>query len=76
MCLGTPLPVQLACLNTLTTTDLRLDLPAVTLPTLVVHGDADVSAPLAATGQRLAAGIAGSELAGLSRCAARPVHHR
>lgn len=62
MCLGTPLPVQLACLESTTTRDLRPDLPAVTIPTLVIHGDADASAPLVATGQRLVAGIAGSEL--------------
>ena len=50
MCLQTPLPVLLACTDTMMTTDLRVDVARVPVPTLVVHGDADMSAPLPMTG--------------------------
>ena len=50
-----PLPVALACNRTLAATDLRADCARITVPTLVVHGDADASAPLEATGKRVAA---------------------
>jgi pimeloyl-ACP methyl ester carboxylesterase len=43
-------------------TDLRADLPKITLPTLIVHGDKDLSAPLEQTGKRTAQLIAGSRL--------------
>jgi pimeloyl-ACP methyl ester carboxylesterase len=42
--------------------DVRAELPAITTPTLVVHGDADQSAPLEICGRRTAAGISGSQL--------------
>jgi pimeloyl-ACP methyl ester carboxylesterase len=42
--------------------DLRAELAAVTIPTLIVHSDADQSAPLDLCGRRTAAGIAGSTL--------------
>jgi non-heme chloroperoxidase len=42
--------------------DVRADLSTVRIPTLVIHGDADVSAPLDLCGRRTAAGIAGSRL--------------
>jgi pimeloyl-ACP methyl ester carboxylesterase len=45
-----------------TTTDFRADLAAVKVPTLVVHGDLDASAPIDLTGRRTAALIAGSRL--------------
>ena len=43
-------------------TDARRDLVTVTVPTLVIHGDADVSAPLESCGRPTAAGITGSTL--------------
>jgi non-heme chloroperoxidase len=43
-------------------TDLRPDMRAFTVPTLVIHGDADQSAPLELTGRRTADAIAGAEL--------------
>jgi non-heme chloroperoxidase len=43
-------------------TDLREDLRKISLPTLVIHGERDVSAPLELTGKRTAALIAGSRL--------------
>jgi pimeloyl-ACP methyl ester carboxylesterase len=56
------LPALMAMNHTITETDLRPDTAAVSVPTLVIHGDADKSAPLDLTGKRVAAMIAGSEL--------------
>lgn len=60
--LATPVPVALASFKALIGKDLRPDLAKIDRPTLIIHGDKDASAPLAVTGQRLAAGIRGSEL--------------
>ncbi|MCX6463517.1 MAG: alpha/beta hydrolase [Pseudonocardiales bacterium] len=49
--LATPLEVQIACLRAFTGTDLTADLAALDLPVLVVHGDADASAPIDLTGR-------------------------
>jgi non-heme chloroperoxidase len=43
-------------------TDLRPEMCAFTMPTLVIHGDADHSAPLDITGRKTADAITGSEL--------------
>jgi pimeloyl-ACP methyl ester carboxylesterase len=43
-------------------TDSRSDLATVTVPTLIIHGDADVSAPLESCGRPTAAAITGSTL--------------
>jgi pimeloyl-ACP methyl ester carboxylesterase len=43
------------CNRALTATDFRPDLAKVDVPTLIVHGDKDVSAPLAITGRKTAA---------------------
>jgi len=51
----TPLPVLLACNSTTVEADLRAELAAITIPTLVIHGDADRSAPLDFTGRQTAA---------------------
>ncbi len=56
------LPALLAMNHTITETDLRPDTEAISLPTLVIHGNSDKSAPLGLTGIRLAAMVAGSEL--------------
>jgi non-heme chloroperoxidase len=42
--------------------DVREDLPKITVPTTVMHGSRDLSAPLALTGAKTVAGIAGSDL--------------
>jgi non-heme chloroperoxidase len=44
------------------TTDFREDLPKVTVPTLVIHGDADGIVPFEGSGKRTHEAIAGSEL--------------
>jgi non-heme chloroperoxidase len=45
-----------------TTTDFRAELPKITVPTLVIHGDRDASAPLDLTGRPTAALIPGAKL--------------
>jgi pimeloyl-ACP methyl ester carboxylesterase len=49
--LATPLEVQAACMRSFALTDLTEELRAVALPVLVVHGDADASAPVDLTGR-------------------------
>ncbi len=58
----TPLHVVLACNKMLVETDFRADCRAVTVPTLVIQGTKDASAPLSLTGQRTAALIPGAKL--------------
>lgn len=52
----------LACQQAFSTTDFRDDLPAITVPTLVLHGDADGVVPLEGSGARTHAAINGSKL--------------
>jgi non-heme chloroperoxidase len=52
----------LDCLTSIVRTDFRGDLAKVTVPTLLIHGDADVGVPLEVTAKRSHAAIAGSEL--------------
>ena len=42
----------LACMDSFDTTDFRADLKKVTVPTLVIHGDADAIVPIAGSGRR------------------------
>jgi len=55
MMLQTSLQAVLECARALQETDFRADLARIDVPTLVVHGDRDQSAPLALTGRRTAA---------------------
>jgi pimeloyl-ACP methyl ester carboxylesterase len=52
----------LDCLTSIVRTDFRPDLAKLTVPTLLIHGDADVGVPLEVTAKRSHAAIAGSEL--------------
>jgi len=52
----------LGCMEAFGTTDFRDDLPAVTVPTLVIHGDADGIVPFEGSGKRTHAAIPHSEL--------------
>lgn len=63
MLLRTPLPILIACNKTVAETDYRPDLRRIRKPTLVIHGDRDVSAPLELTGRPSAALIPGARLA-------------
>lgn len=55
-------PAALACMAAFGGTDFREDLPKVTVPTLVIHGDADGTVPFEGSGARTAAAIPGSEV--------------
>lgn len=50
------------CILAFGRTDFRGDLAKVTIPTLIIHGDADAIVPLEASGQRSHQTISGSEL--------------
>jgi len=52
----------LACMDSFGTTDFREDLEKVTVPTLVIHGDADAIVPLEGSGQRTHRAVPHSEL--------------
>ena len=52
----------LQCMTAFGTTDFRDDLAKVTVPTLVIHGDADGTVPFEGSGARTHAAIPGSEL--------------
>ena len=58
----TPLKVLLDTAAAFATTDFREELASFELPTLVVHGDLDASAPIDITGRRTAALIPDSRL--------------
>lgn len=52
----------LACMDAFSTTDFRADLTQVTVPTLVIHGDADSVVPLAGSGLRTHRAVPHSQL--------------
>jgi pimeloyl-ACP methyl ester carboxylesterase len=62
MCLQSSFKAVMETNRADTGTDFRKDLSRITVPTLVIHGDRDVSAPLDSTGRRTANLIRGSEL--------------
>lgn len=52
----------LACIDAFATTDFRADLARISVPTLVIHGDADAIVPLEGSGARTHQAIPRSEL--------------
>jgi len=52
----------LACMDSFSTTDFREDLKKLTVPTLVIHGDADAIVPLSGSGQRTHRAVPHSQL--------------
>lgn len=52
LCLQSAQHAALACMDSIGTTDFRADLKKVTVPTLVIHGDADAIVPIESSGQR------------------------
>jgi pimeloyl-ACP methyl ester carboxylesterase len=62
MIVDTPSWVLLTTLRVNADVDMRAELAKITIPVLIVHGDADASAPIDLTGRRTAALIAGSRL--------------
>jgi len=62
LCLQTSLKAMIDCNRALAGTDFRGELRKITVPTLVIHGDSDQSAPLDLTGRKTARLIPGSQL--------------
>jgi pimeloyl-ACP methyl ester carboxylesterase len=60
--LTTPLRVAIECNRIMTSTDFRAELPRISVPTLIVHGDNDASAPIDLTGRPTAALIPKAQL--------------
>jgi non-heme chloroperoxidase len=60
--LTTPLRVAVECNRQITSTDFRSELPKISVPTLILHGDKDVSAPIELTGRPTAALIRNAQL--------------
>lgn len=52
----------LACMDSFATTDFRADLKQLTLPTLVIHGEADAIVPIEGSGQRTHRAVPHSKL--------------
>ena len=50
------------CMRAFATTDFRGDLPKITVPTLVIHGDSDGIVPFEGSGKRTHEAVAGSDL--------------
>lgn len=62
LCLKSNQDAALACIDSFSFTDFRADLETITVPALVIHGDADGIVPLEGSGRRTHEAIAGSEL--------------
>lgn len=62
MCLQASLKALIDCNRADTETDFRAELPKITAPTLIIHGDKDMSTPLELTGRKTARLIPGSQL--------------
>ncbi|NHA67970.1 alpha/beta fold hydrolase [Phycicoccus flavus] len=62
LCQQSDQKAALGCMEAFGTTDFREDLPKVTVPTLVIHGDGDGVVPLEGSGARTHAAVPQSEL--------------
>jgi pimeloyl-ACP methyl ester carboxylesterase len=62
MCLQASLKAVIDCNRAITETDFRAELRNLAVTTMIIHGDADASAPLLLTGQKSAQLIRGSQL--------------
>jgi non-heme chloroperoxidase len=62
MAMQSSLQTLIACNESVVETDFRAELLGITTPTLIIHGDKDVSTPLPITGAKTAALIPGSRL--------------
>jgi len=58
----TPVPIALACARAMVQADFRTEMRRIEVPTLIIHGDHDRSAPLELTGKPSAALIPGARL--------------
>jgi non-heme chloroperoxidase len=66
LCLQSAQHAALACMDAFDTTDFREDLKKVTVPTLVIHGDADAIVPIEGAGLRTHRAIPHSQLVKIS----------
>ncbi len=66
LCLQSAQHAALACMDAFGTTDFREDLKKVTLPTLVIHGEADAIVPIEGSGLRTHRAVLHSQLVRLS----------
>ncbi len=66
MCHQSNQQAALACIDAFATTDFREDLQTVTVPTLVIHGDADAIVPIEGSGQRIHQAVRHSQLVTVS----------
>lgn len=62
VCLESAQHAALACMDSFATTDFRDDLKKVTVPTLVIHGDADAIVPIEGSGRRTHRAVPHSQL--------------
>jgi non-heme chloroperoxidase len=62
MCHQAGKAAALACLTAFGRTDFREDLPKVSVPSLVIHGDGDQTVPFAGSGKRTHDALPGSRL--------------
>ena len=62
ICLQSAQHAALACMDTFSTTDFREDLKRLTVPTLVIHGDADAIVPIEGSGLRTHLAVPHSQL--------------
>jgi non-heme chloroperoxidase len=62
MCAQSDQRAALGCMEAFGTTDFREDLPRISVPTLVLHGDGDATVPYEGSGKRTHAAIPQSEL--------------
>ncbi len=66
LCLQSAQQAALACMDAFGTTDFRDDLKKVTVPTLVIHGEADAIVPIEGSGLRTHSAMPHSQLVTLS----------
>jgi pimeloyl-ACP methyl ester carboxylesterase len=62
LCMQAGLKPTLACAEAFATTDFRHDVAQIAVPTLVIHGTADATVPIDATGRQAAQAIPGARL--------------
>jgi len=60
--LGNSMKALVECNRSMTSTDFREELPKIRVPSLLIHGDMDVSAPIDLTGRPTSAMIPGAQL--------------
>jgi non-heme chloroperoxidase len=60
--LGNSMKALIECNRSMTSTDFRSELPRISIPCLLIHGDKDVSAPIDLTGRPTAKMIPGAQL--------------